>query len=145
MKDAEPGSAGVRCINPHGRDAVEDRRARFRRNGKGPEDQEYPIVYQAHLEGPVTVSRRWEAVRESVEDARIVVSLRNRLSDDETSDEAKAKIQYLMEVTLPALADTSLAEMHLGTARYVLDDTNDDEMVAAFRDELMDCVAAVAQ
>jgi outer membrane protein assembly factor BamB len=106
-------------------------------------DAEYPIVYQADPDGPITASRRWEAVRESVEDARILMTLRAMLVDGSVQDSAKAKIQHLIDVTVPAMADKSLAEMHLGTARYVLDDTNNDEMVETFRRELLDCVAAV--
>jgi outer membrane protein assembly factor BamB len=106
---------------------------------------EYPIVYQAEPGGPITSSRRWEAVRESIEDTRILVALRDRLTDDTTSDAAKKHIRHLVEVTLPAMADKSLAEMHLGTARYVLDDTNDDAMVETFRSELLDCVEAVIE
>ena len=108
-----------------------------------PAHAEYPIVYHTDAESPITVSRRWEAIRESVEDARIVVALRGKLTDETVSDDAKEKIRRLVEVTLPAMADKSLGEMHLGTARYVLDDTNDEAMVSSFRQELMDCVAAV--
>lgn len=109
-----------------------------------PVHAEYPIVYQTAPDSPVTCSRRWEAVRESVEDARIVVALREKLADASVNETAKAKIRHLLEVTLPAFADKSLTEMHLGTAPYVLDDTNNDAMVAAFREELLDCVEMVA-
>ncbi|HRU24191.1 MAG TPA: PQQ-binding-like beta-propeller repeat protein [Candidatus Latescibacteria bacterium] len=109
-----------------------------------PVHAEYPIVYQTSPDGPVTSSRRWEAVRESVEDSRIVVALREKLADASVSDAAKAKIRHLVEVTLPGMADKSLTEMHLGTAPYVLDDTNNDAMVAAFREELLDCVELVS-
>jgi hypothetical protein len=108
-----------------------------------PTPMEYPIVYHTAPDEPIVISRRWEAVRESVEDARIVVALRERLSDSGTSDEAKEKIRHLLDVSLPRFADKSLAEMHLGTARYVLDDTNNDETVEAFRTELLDCVESV--
>jgi outer membrane protein assembly factor BamB len=106
-------------------------------------DAEYPIIYQADPDGPITASRRWEAVRESVEDARILMTLRAMLVDGSLQDSARSKIQHLIDVTVPAMADKSLAEMHLGTARYVLDDTNNDEMVETFRRELIDCVVAV--
>ena len=106
-------------------------------------DAEYPIIYQREPGAPITSSRRWEAVRESVEDTRILIGLRDRLGDDSTPESAKEKIRHLLEVTLPAMADKSLCEMHLGTARYVLDDTNDEEMVVSFRQELLDCVEAV--
>lgn len=106
---------------------------------------EYPIVYHTTPDAPITSSRRWEAVRESVEDARILVALRGKLADGSVGEAAKAKIRHLLDVTLPRMAEKSLAEMDLGVARYVLDDTNDDEMVAAFRRELLDCVALVSK
>ncbi|HQI77119.1 MAG TPA: hypothetical protein PK384_11455, partial [Candidatus Latescibacteria bacterium] len=74
----------------------------------------------------------------------IVVALREKLADASVSDAAKEKIRHLVEVTLPGMADKSLTEMHLGTAPYVLDDTNNDAMVAAFREELLDCVELVS-
>ncbi len=104
---------------------------------------EYPIVYHTTPDEPITSSRRWEAIRESVEDARILVALREKLTDGSTSDAATEKIRHLLDVTVPGMARKSLAEMHLGSARYVLDDTNDDGMVDSFRAELLDCVAAV--
>jgi hypothetical protein len=104
---------------------------------------EYPIVYQTAPGEPITSSRRWEAVRESIEDTRILIALREKLQDASVSDIAKAKIRHLLDVTVSNLADKSLTEMHLGTARYVLDETNSDAAVVAFREELLDCVALV--
>jgi hypothetical protein len=108
-----------------------------------PAHPEYPITYQTESSGHVTASRRLEAIRESVDDTRILVALREKLNDDSTNQAAKSKINHLLGVTLPALADKSLAEMHLGAPRYQLDDTNDDEMVDSFRRSLLDCVEAV--
>ena len=108
-----------------------------------PAHPEYPITYQTEPSGHVTASRRLEAIRESVDDTRILVALREKLNDDSTNQAAKSKINHLLGVTLPALADKSLAEMHLGAPRYQLDDTNDDEMVDSFRRSLLDCVEAV--
>ncbi len=106
---------------------------------------EYPIVYHTTPDGPITSSRRWEAVRESVEDARILVALREKLADGSIGEAAKAKIRHLLDVTLPGMADKSLTEMHLGTARYVIDDTNNDVMVETFRRELLHCVALTSK
>ena len=106
---------------------------------------EYPIVYHTAPDDPITSSRRWEAVREAVEDARILIALREKLGDGSVSDAAKAKIRHLLGVTLPSMADKSLTEMHLGTARYVIDDTNNDVMVETFRRELLDCVALASE
>jgi hypothetical protein len=92
-----------------------------------------------------TACRRWEAVREGVEDARILIALRERLSDSSVSADAKAKIRHLLESTLPDFAEQSLEEVRIGAARYVLDETNNDATVDTFRRELLDCVAAVSR
>ena len=110
-----------------------------------PIQPEYPIVYHTNPDDPITSSRRWEAVREAIEDVRILVALREKLADASISDAAKAKIHHLLDVTVPTMADKSVAEMHLVTARYVLDATNNDATVEAFRRELLDCVALVTR
>ena len=105
---------------------------------------EYPLVY-TNEDGTFTTSRRWEAVRESVEDARIVITLREKLNDPKVSETAKAKIRHLVDVTLPAIAEQSLNEAKLGMARYVLDATNNDETVNILRHEILECVSLLAQ
>ena len=109
-----------------------------------PIKDEYPLVY-ANSDGTVTSSRRWEAVREGMEDARILIALREKLSDDSVSAEAKAKIRHLLEETLPGIANQSLYEVRLGVARYALDASNNDGTVEAFRRELLDCAALVEE
>ncbi|MBI4559183.1 MAG: PQQ-binding-like beta-propeller repeat protein [Candidatus Hydrogenedentes bacterium] len=106
---------------------------------------EYMLVYPGR-ERPVT-SRRWEAVREGIEDYRILTALRARLSAPENplSEEIRAKIAHLMDVSLPAMIDRSFWDMSRGVARYVIDLENNDATVAAFRNELMDCVQAIAR
>jgi len=107
-------------------------------------EAEYPIVYTDST-GHNTSCRRWEAVREAMEDARILIALRGKLADPSVSPAAKAKIHHLLDVTLPGMAEQSLEEVRIGAARYVLDATNNDGTVAAFRNELLDCAAAVSQ
>jgi hypothetical protein len=105
---------------------------------------EYPIVY-ANSDGTSASSRRWEAVREGMEDVRILIALREKLSDESVAPEAKARIRRLVNETLPGMADQSLDEARLGMARYVLDASNNDETVTRFRRELLDCAQLVAQ
>jgi len=105
---------------------------------------EYPLVY-VDAERAHTSSRRWEAVREGLEDARILIALRDRLSDDRFSEETKAKIRHVLDETLPGMAYQSLEEVRIGLARYVLDASNNDATVAAFRQELLDCVEALVE
>ena len=102
---------------------------------------EYPLVYPGRTR-PVT-SRRWEAVREGIEDGRILASLQRRLDaagDAKLSDEVRARIRSVLEVRLPEMIDQSFKEMALGLARDVLDASANDSTIAAFRREMMDCV-----
>lgn len=109
-----------------------------------PIELEYPLVYK-NEDGTHTASRRWEAVRESVEDARILIALREKLNDPAESAAAKAKIRHLLEITLPEIAEQSLAEVRLGVARYVIDASNHDGTVETLRREILDCVALLNQ
>jgi len=103
-------------------------------------DMEYPLVYK-NEDGTHTSCRRWEAVRESVEDTRILIALRKKLADPNINEAAKERIRHLVEVTLPAIAEQSLKEVNMGVARYVIDASNNDDTVKILRQELMDCVA----
>ncbi len=107
-------------------------------------DLEYPLVY-TDKDGMNTSSRRWEAVRESIEDTRIVIALREKLNDAAVSEAAKSQIRHLVEVTLPAVAEQSLQEAKMGVARYVIDASNNDQTVELLREEIMDCVALLNQ
>ncbi|HRS94728.1 MAG TPA: hypothetical protein P5179_05610, partial [Candidatus Latescibacteria bacterium] len=107
-------------------------------------EAEFPLVY-VNPDTTHTASRRWEAVREGMEDARIMLALRERLSDEHVNAAAKQKIRHLLEVTAPDFARHSLEEVRLGVARYALDATNNDGTVGAFRQELLDCVAATVE
>ena len=88
---------------------------------------EYPMLYTGRS-APVT-SRRWEAVREGVEDFRILTALKAR-SDAKTgaplSDDARARITHLFEVSVP---------------QYI-DGITDEPGLDRLRAEMMDCVAA---
>ncbi len=105
---------------------------------------EYPLVYE-NADGTSNTSRRWEAVREGVEDARILIALREKLKEEAVSAEAKEKIRHLLDTSLAELSKQTMEEASVGVARYVIDATHNDETVAKFREELMDCVAAVGK
>jgi outer membrane protein assembly factor BamB len=104
------------------------------------QDFEYPLVYPGASK-PVS-SRRWEAVREGIEDARILMALRDAL-DTPVPEEVKARIRRLLDTALPEIIDPSFEETRIGLARYVLDARNNDATVTAFRNALMECVQAV--
>jgi outer membrane protein assembly factor BamB len=106
---------------------------------------EYALVYPGKDE-PVT-SRRWEAVREGIEDYRILTALRQRLDEKDggtLAEDVRVKINRLLDVSLPGWIDQSFKEMTVGCGRYVLDATNNDVVVNEFRNEMLDCVEAVA-
>jgi hypothetical protein len=124
---------GYWCYNAGGENAWE--RIKF----------EYNIVYPGRTR-PVT-SRRWEAVREGIEDFRIVTALQNELKKtgaDAPSPELRNRIKHLLETSLPELVDQSFIEMTIGLARNVLDASSNDARMETFRQELMSCVEAVA-
>ena len=108
-------------------------------------DLEYMLVYPGRT-GPVT-SRRWEAVREGIEDYRIVTALRKCLSEDggaKVPAAVRTRIERLLQVSLPGLVDQSYEEMTRGLGRNVIDASNNDATSGAFRSEMMECVEAVA-
>jgi hypothetical protein len=107
-------------------------------------DLEYPLVY-TNKDGTHSSSRRWEAVREGIEDTRILIALREKLKDPNVSNATKIRIRHLVEVTLPAIAGQSLHEVILGVARYVIDASNNDSTVDTLRREIIDCVARLSQ
>lgn len=103
----------------------------------------YPLVYPGRTK-PVA-SRRWEAVREGIEDYRILAALRELLKDGGLPDALEERIRRLIEVRLPEMMDQSFGEMKLGLARNVIDLSNNDSTMATFRNEMMACVKAVEE
>lgn len=102
----------------------------------GRTEMEYSMVYPGQ-DRPVA-SRRWKAVRESVEDARILMALEERAGKSSNA-ELREKVRKLAAETVPALMKQSYEEMRLGLARYVLDATNSDGAVKAIREAMLDC------
>jgi len=100
---------------------------------------EYPLVYKGA--GKPINSRRWEAVREGIEDYRILVSLKARLQQNPTtlSLDTKKKIEQLLK-SVTDLIDQSDREMKLGMSGKVMDVTNSEEAVRKIRNEMMECV-----
>ncbi|MCC6695830.1 MAG: PQQ-binding-like beta-propeller repeat protein [Candidatus Hydrogenedentes bacterium] len=106
---------------------------------------EYPLVYKGAME-PVT-SRRWEAVREGIEDYRISVALRAALDASSTApmpDALRTRIQALLETQLPRLVDQCYAEMARGLGRPMLEQSLNEDSLNTFRTEMLDCVEALA-
>ena len=107
---------------------------------------EYPLVYSSATGAAPVSSRRWEGVREGVEDYRILTALRNALNaqDKPICEEAKARIKHLLESSIPNHFDQSYEEMRIGLSSTAIDATNNDRKVNALRDEMLDCVELLA-
>ena len=105
---------------------------------------EYPLVYKG-ITKPID-SRRWEAVRESVEDYRILKSIRATLENKSVnlSPETRKEAEKLFQ-NITFLVDQSDKEMKLGMSRAVMDVTNSEEAICRLRMELMECVKAILQ
>ncbi len=110
----------------------------------GPVGFEYALVY-VNEDGTSTSSRRWEAVRESMEDVRILTALRNKLDDPAIPASIKKQIRALLNGTVDELSRQTLKEAQLGVARYMLDASNNDATVEQFRNEMMDCIKSLAK
>jgi len=106
---------------------------------------EYTLTYPGREQ--VVSSRRWEAVREGIEDCRIALALQQRLNDtaQPLPADLAARIRDLFDRQLPEHFEQSFTEMVKGLAPYALDRTNNDAVVQRFRDELIACASAVAQ
>ncbi|MBM3493648.1 MAG: DUF4091 domain-containing protein [Armatimonadetes bacterium] len=103
-------------------------------------ENDYPMVYPGAA-GPVT-SRRWEAVREGIEDVRILLALRRVRST--TKDPAmRARLSRLLDVSLPALVDRSHREVTIGLGPSAVFASLNETTLAAFRSEMLDCVEAI--
>jgi hypothetical protein len=104
---------------------------------------EYPLVYKG-VTKPIN-SRRWEAVREGIEDYRILFNLRAALDQPNSSlkPEARDKIEKLLQ-SMNGLIDQSDSEMKLGLSRKVMDVTNSEEAIIELRKEMMDCVRSIS-
>jgi outer membrane protein assembly factor BamB len=107
-----------------------------------PQQLDYPIVYPGTSK-PVG-SRRWEAVRESLQDARILIALRERAAS--SGDAAlKGRVGELFTVRLPQLLDRSHQELMVGLGRATLEQSMNEQLLNAFRNEMLDCVEAATR
>ncbi len=107
---------------------------------------EYNLVYPG-TEAPVP-SRRWEAVREGIEDARILLARKDFAERNARNPKTKkicAKIRHLEEKDLPALVDPGFQAMKLGLARPTLDLLSNEKKVKDFRKKMMECVREVTK
>ena len=102
---------------------------------------EYNLVYPGR--GKPVTSRRWEAVREGIEDYRILAALKKQLQAAKLDKKVLNQIENLLRISLPDLVDQTFKEMKLGLGRDVIDASSNDSRVAEFRMEMMDCVKAV--
>jgi len=102
---------------------------------------EFPLVYAGRTR-PVT-SRRWEAVREGIEDYRIAFALRERLQSKDLAADARARIEHLIGTTLAQMVARGYQEMTLGLDRQTIDSDNNDATIRTFRKEMIACIDAL--
>ena len=104
--------------------------------------QEYNLVYPGVTKS--VTSRRWEAVREGIEDFRIVTALKKYLNSEMNPDAAVRKsIEHLINVSLPDLIDPGYQAMKLGQSREVFDQVCSELKMDGFRNEMISCVKGV--
>ncbi|MCK5277010.1 MAG: DUF4091 domain-containing protein, partial [Cyclobacteriaceae bacterium] len=103
---------------------------------------EYNLIYPGRTR-PVT-SRRWEAVREGIEDYRILAVLQKYL-DKPGDEEAKNKIKHLIEASLPELVDGGFQAMKIGLSRESIDLMSNETKVNTFRKEMIECVKLITK
>ena len=105
---------------------------------------EYRLVYEGRTQ-PIP-ARRWEAVREGIEDYRILVALRDRLDAADSvplSADLQARIRHLLGARMRALVDEGRVAMGMGLSARELDLIYGEDLTKAFRDEMMACVEGV--
>ncbi len=100
------------------------------------QDMDYPLVYPGP-NGPIT-SRRWEAVREGIEDVRILLALRRRAPS--APPPLRKRIEALIGKRLPQLLDRAHREMTMGLGAVSFYHSLNEGTLAAFRREMLDCV-----
>ena len=104
--------------------------------------QEYNLVYPGTTKS--ITSRRWEAVREGIEDYRILEAIKNYLKSEVNTDQLVRKnIEHLLNVSLPNLIDPGYQAMKLGQSREVFDLVCSDAKMADFRSEMISCIQSI--
>ena len=102
---------------------------------------EYKLIYPGRSK-PVT-SRRWEAVREGLEDFRILTALQKAtLACDEPT---RKKIDQLLHQNLAALVDPGYTAMKIGLNREAIEAACNESKLNVFRREMLECVKAVTE
>ena len=99
---------------------------------------EYNLVYPGKTKS--ITSRRWEAVREGIEDYRILAALKNSMTDAKLDSSVRKSIDHLLNVSLPELVDPGYQAMKLGFPREVFDFVCSDVKMENFRAEMMSCI-----
>ncbi len=103
---------------------------------------EYNLVYPGMTKS--VTSRRWEAVREGIEDYRIISALKDYLKPEMNTDESVRKsINHLINISLPDLIDPGYRAMKLGQSREVFDQVCSESKMDTFRNEIISCIRSV--
>ena len=100
--------------------------------------QEYNLVYPGKTKS--ITSRRWEAVREGIEDYRILEALKSAQNDATLDPSVIQSIDHLINTSLPEFVDPGYQAMKLGFSREVFDFISSDLKMTNFRAEMMSCI-----
>ncbi len=102
---------------------------------------EYSLVYPGRTRS--VTSRRWEAVREGIEDYRILYALKNYLNKNDLDENARKKIKHLVEVSLHELVDPVARAVKYGQSRNIIDSLASEEKLEKFREGMNACIKVV--
>ena len=99
---------------------------------------EYSLVYPGRTFS--VTSRRWEAVREGIEDYRILFELKKHLKDEKLNNVLRDKIQHLINVSLPGFIDPIAQAVKYGQSRNMIDNLASETKMDQFREEMIECI-----
>lgn len=103
---------------------------------------EYNLIYPGTTKS--ITSRRWEAVREGIEDYRIIAAIKGYLKSGTTIDEnVRKSIDHLLNVSLPNLVDPGYQALKFGQSREVFDLVCSDSKMEDFRKEMFACIELI--
>lgn len=102
---------------------------------------EYSLVYPGRTKN--VTSRRWEAVREGIEDYRIVSALKKYLEDKDLNKDLRKKIENLVNESLDELINPAAQAVKYGQSRSVVDNLANETKMNKFRTDMMECVRSV--
>jgi outer membrane protein assembly factor BamB len=103
---------------------------------------DYPLVYPGKTH-PIT-SRRWEAVRQGIEEARLLIAIKQKAAAENASTALRSALDTLIQNSLPELVDRSHREVIVGLGRSAFSQSQNEQKYQKFLSELLDCAELAA-